>query len=256
MTDNYSTNSIATPAPTNDAQVVIMRTLSSLIEPCCSYCYRQPGKQQLRRCARCKVVRYCSKQCQRQSWESHKDACLQALELSHELADDPIASHVNAELNRWVTTWKSTLLFHALMGLDLPHNPPDYISTHFVFLLLVQRPNPPTRRQFFSLGYAGVTNFDRFTAYMRDSLHASPAKVADWVRTFLATPKDTVRVVVAFLPTVIQMPEVANETRYIYSPYAVTEVAQRLTSMVPFTPDECMASLKYRIDCGEPLRDC
>ena len=41
---------------------------------CCTMC-QQPGRD-LKRCARCKAVKYCSVECQRSNWSTHKLSCI------------------------------------------------------------------------------------------------------------------------------------------------------------------------------------
>jgi hypothetical protein len=38
----------------------------------------RPGGKRLRKCARCRAVRYCSEACQKEDWTSHKQQCSRA----------------------------------------------------------------------------------------------------------------------------------------------------------------------------------
>ena len=49
----------------------------SSVHSVCSNCKRPPEKgEELKRCSRCHITRYCSIQCQRKDWDFHRFACL------------------------------------------------------------------------------------------------------------------------------------------------------------------------------------
>ncbi|XP_075265551.1 uncharacterized protein LOC142357954 [Convolutriloba macropyga] len=48
----------------------------------CMTCEVQKPAQELKRCARCKFAQYCSRECQKKDWPSHKPFCVEGL-LSH-----------------------------------------------------------------------------------------------------------------------------------------------------------------------------
>jgi len=54
---------------------------------CCSFCESTISQQDAARCSRCKVIYYCSKECQLKAWPTHKLVCLPPLEStkSHEV---------------------------------------------------------------------------------------------------------------------------------------------------------------------------
>ena len=58
-------------------------------EPCCTTCYTdwkgKDGSYQPRKCARCKLVRYCSRSCQREHFFMHKKECKNIKKLSDAL---------------------------------------------------------------------------------------------------------------------------------------------------------------------------
>ena len=41
----------------------------------------------LKTCMGCKIVKYCSKECQKQNWKSHKEACQYVAKLTKEIED-------------------------------------------------------------------------------------------------------------------------------------------------------------------------
>ncbi len=49
----------------------LIRTVSFL--PACNFC--NEIRKNLRRCSRCKLVKYCDSKCQKADWIHHKDMC-------------------------------------------------------------------------------------------------------------------------------------------------------------------------------------
>ncbi|KAJ9157492.1 Tudor domain-containing protein 1 [Pleurostoma richardsiae] len=43
--------------------------------PCCATCKKTPPEVTLKRCAKCSVTSYCSRDCQKTDWKTHKKAC-------------------------------------------------------------------------------------------------------------------------------------------------------------------------------------
>lgn len=43
--------------------------------PVCDTCWATPPDKKLRRCGNCYVAAYCSKECQRKAWPTHKKRC-------------------------------------------------------------------------------------------------------------------------------------------------------------------------------------
>ncbi|TFY66726.1 hypothetical protein EVG20_g4367 [Dentipellis fragilis] len=244
-----ATGDTKAPSTTRSDGTMVVNSLSGIVEPFCTHCRRQPGKQHLRRCTRCN---YCSKECQKENWESHKSECWRVVELAHELSDNPAASRWNAELNRWVMTWKSTLFLWSIVAMDLPNKPPDYLSTHFMWITLVQRPDPPRRQQLFRLHWAANATNDGFAETMRDIDEDHQKKLDKWAQTCQATPKDSIRVIITFLPTTVKM--ASNEMRFVFSPYSAYQVGRGLDGNVIGEPKHAMAYLQQLIERGEPTR--
>ncbi|KAH9848255.1 hypothetical protein C2E23DRAFT_740102 [Lenzites betulinus] len=87
--------------------------LASHYLPSCARCYKpdsRAGGIQLKRCARCTAVRYCSKECQREDWPVHKKVCQSATVEHGDLTDCLRSYGISsvAELSRAVVTWAET----------------------------------------------------------------------------------------------------------------------------------------------------
>ncbi|KAK6980710.1 MYND-type domain-containing protein [Favolaschia claudopus] len=71
----------------------------------------------LKECAQCKSVRYCSKECQRNDWKLHKPTCAyNAQQFAAVEGGEPL---LQRNLRHWVARFYSTLVSAAIRGLDL-----------------------------------------------------------------------------------------------------------------------------------------
>ena len=76
---------------TPDRKVLnFLRTLSQmadktqLVEPRCHFC-KTTKSEQLLHCSQCRTTSYCSKECQRNDWKSHREYCQEPLDLRKDL---------------------------------------------------------------------------------------------------------------------------------------------------------------------------
>ncbi len=46
----------------------------------CAHCKEE--KKKMKKCARCQVVYYCSRECQKKDWKNHKKCCVRATNTS------------------------------------------------------------------------------------------------------------------------------------------------------------------------------
>jgi len=108
----------------------------------CAYCMVDVGRKNVKLCVRCRLVRYCSRDCQKKSWPTHKRFCSsEALDI---LAQDPALEIVHDALSKWIYYWRETLHRWSLWALDLPNHPEDRLSTHCFSIQLEMRRDPPS----------------------------------------------------------------------------------------------------------------
>ncbi|KAF8070680.1 hypothetical protein FPV67DRAFT_1036365 [Lyophyllum atratum] len=117
----------------------------------CSYCYTDAGRDKVKACSECRVVRYCSKECQRKAWPAHKKCC--SGEVYKDLEDDPTGAALLSALNKWTQEWRDAIQIWSLWAFNLPNQPEDYVSEHIFVFELERRRNAGTRKkQFHMLG--------------------------------------------------------------------------------------------------------
>ncbi|GLB33163.1 putative MYND finger protein [Lyophyllum shimeji] len=121
----------------------------------CYYCTKELPSNQMKRCSRCLLVTYCSKECQTISWKaSHKQNC--KIHPSLVSPDDPnkavskaerpekftpewIELEIDRALSRWMQLWRSCFQMYAWMCLDLANHPRERVMTHCMQLIVQPR---------------------------------------------------------------------------------------------------------------------
>jgi len=143
----------------------------------CSYCNKNVGRDKVKTCGRCRLVRYCSKECQVASWKrTHKLRCSPSLRES--LAKDPEGHALNTALSKWINNWRDELHNWALWAMDLANNPEDRLATHCFVIELERRPNPPSQHLYFKMHGGGVETRESFISHLREIDEASDETVA------------------------------------------------------------------------------
>jgi len=121
----------------------------------CYYCLDSVDRKQLKRCARCTYVKYCSKECQVKSWKSgHKNTCTPRQLLSgineNSTPDEKYHYEQEKALSRWLTAWTGVFEHYTCLALDLANNPMDRHKTHCM-LVLVRRTESHTDARSFQV---------------------------------------------------------------------------------------------------------
>ncbi|KZV94335.1 hypothetical protein EXIGLDRAFT_835036 [Exidia glandulosa HHB12029] len=114
----------------------------------CYYCNTTIPAGEVKRCGRCRLVTYCSKNCQTISWKaSHKANCRPHPSLllpnggvrSDKPAkgtDERLQLDIDMALSSWLAKWRTVFQINTTLALDFAHNPPDYGVTHCLYLIV------------------------------------------------------------------------------------------------------------------------
>lgn len=117
----------------------------------CFNCTKKVGKANLKKCSGCQsvlsvsflsisysrsqrpssLVKYCSKDCQRAAWKSHKPRCALRATFDTLKANDENAEEEYAAISKWLGCWRNTLYAHAVPAMNLPNSPPNRLATHW-----------------------------------------------------------------------------------------------------------------------------
>lgn len=97
-------------------------------------------------------VKYCSRDCQKAAWPTHKQSCLVAVDFHKTIKERGNEEFVVA-FNKWLDCWRGTFFDMALSAMDLANHPPDRLATHtyapaamaviFWVLTFIQDIDPP-----------------------------------------------------------------------------------------------------------------
>lgn len=155
---------------------------SKSIYDTCWYCRKVVGKAKVKRCANCRMVWYCSKDCQRKAWPTHKPRCMTGSNLWEQLANDPDGDDkaaLHKDLTRWVATWRDVISTYAIHALDIANHGRQRINTHTILIELESRRNRSTRADMFRIVKASLLSQQEFT---------------DWINSADILPEDLARV--------------------------------------------------------------
>ncbi|KAI0062879.1 hypothetical protein BV25DRAFT_1824917 [Artomyces pyxidatus] len=163
------------------------------IRDLCSYCSKNVGRDNLRKCSRCKLTRYCSKDCQISAWRLHKSSCNATARMLANLASHPVQSSLNDDLTKWLNIWKPLLHKTAPIAFNLTNSPPDCLATQSIVMQIERRPNPPSRAQSFRMIEGGVIS----NADWLDHMHEEEYK-PEHIEMFTNDNRgdDTIRIIV------------------------------------------------------------
>ncbi|KAH7869876.1 uncharacterized protein C8R40DRAFT_1073685 [Lentinula edodes] len=127
----------------------------------CNYCMKVFGRDNLRTCAQCRFVRYCSRGCQRAAWSAHKKSCKTTKDLREVTESDRDIHIANEKLSKWMNTWRMSLTSWSLWALSPNASEKDKLATHCFVLHLDHRPDAPSPAQLFRLREVSVLSRSR-----------------------------------------------------------------------------------------------
>ncbi|KIP12171.1 hypothetical protein PHLGIDRAFT_21229 [Phlebiopsis gigantea 11061_1 CR5-6] len=120
----------------------------------CFHCNEEIPQGDVKRCSRCRITTYCSKECQRAAWKSrHKEHCVphSGLQVAPDgklgspakgsSGDDVL--QMGRRLNKWLVHWRDVLLDFSFWAHDLA-NHPDSAGKHFVLMEVTPKQSSAT----------------------------------------------------------------------------------------------------------------
>ncbi|GJE92287.1 zinc finger MYND domain-containing protein [Phanerochaete sordida] len=147
----------------------------------CYYCNEKVGKANLKKCSQCQYVKYCSRDCQKAAWPTHKLSCASGAATNATITELGQVKY-NSAFNKWLNCWRETLFELGIAAMDLANHPPDRLATHVLFILLERNfPVPRERERYFRVTGAEVLSREERATAVRD-FGASEEQIAEMNR--------------------------------------------------------------------------
>lgn len=147
----------------------------------CNYCSKKVGKANLKKCAQCRMVRYCSRVCQKAAWKTHRACCANGAKAHQIMAGDDNIRELNANLNHWLSYWQKTVHTYALIALNLSNSRPDKLATHCFAIEIEYKPHTPRRAQCFQLNWGDVLTRAEIVEHLRQQ-RCQEEDIQSWLR--------------------------------------------------------------------------
>ncbi|KII92753.1 hypothetical protein PLICRDRAFT_484067 [Plicaturopsis crispa FD-325 SS-3] len=160
----------------------------------CNYCMKEVGRQNLKECGGCHFVKYCSKDCQKLGWKTHKQRCGTGKALREKLATNPDANSLNEALSKWLDHWRGVLYDWSLWAMDLGNNSPDRLANNWFAIQIERRPDPPSKQTHFQMVGGEIMSWERFEQLLTSDLHCDGEHVEERMKD--RRGNDTVQIVV------------------------------------------------------------
>ncbi|KZT72237.1 hypothetical protein DAEQUDRAFT_64216 [Daedalea quercina L-15889] len=120
----------------------------------CSYCMKKVGKANLKRCSRCRFVQYCSRECQRAAWPTHRTGCATggAFKDSLERPEKRLSKKLNEDFTKWLNYYRRLICSTiAVPAFNLANSPPDKLATHCLYLVVERQYEAPAVPLYFRM---------------------------------------------------------------------------------------------------------
>ncbi|KAF9525272.1 hypothetical protein CPB83DRAFT_885684 [Crepidotus variabilis] len=181
----------------------------------CNYCLKEGTRDSVGACSGCKLVRYCSKECQRKAWPTHKRGCIRmGASLLQHRAENPAADDLNNRLSKWINFWRSTIFYIAPVALDLPNHGEDRMATHVFSLFLDTNDDARNPANYFSVSSGAILTRQQVCDSLREA-ETAEEHITDWEEDRRGS--NTIQIFI----------HAEGYARFLYASYTETDLQRR-----------------------------
>jgi len=200
------------------------------------------GQKTLRRCSSCKLVRYCSRECQRAHWKQHQPCCQVNVDL-HRLREriNPIIAERQKTFEKWCVKNSEHITQAALSALEIMRGGGDreVIETR-VFLVYIDVVEK----------VSSTSSMPKFVRGIRDARRTSMTEIHKLLRSRFAGGYDSVERYLAHRPGVMRILIIDDGLPVPFDTYTMpTFVDSRTALFSPFDPS-WLPRLKRDVEKG------
>ncbi|KAH8833895.1 hypothetical protein DL96DRAFT_1810276 [Flagelloscypha sp. PMI_526] len=141
----------------------------------CSCCQKNVGAANLKKCSKCNLVRYCSRECQKQAWNlGHKKSCARAMPNS---AASPDMQEMLVMFEKWLKLWRMKISSICFKAYNLSAQyPKDRLATHVFVLALKERSGKFPAKLSFEMDWGAIVPREEVLEMWDDI----PSGLQDW----------------------------------------------------------------------------
>ncbi|EPT04495.1 hypothetical protein FOMPIDRAFT_36993, partial [Fomitopsis schrenkii] len=148
----------------------------------CSYCMKPVGKAKVRKCSVCNFVRYCSRDCQKAAWKTHKKVCTSggAFKDSLEQPGQRESKKLNDDFTKWLNYYRRLIYtVTAVFAFNLPNSPPNKLATHCMYIVCERRPSGTSPEFYFRMVSGQIITREAMVGIL-NNMDLTPEQVDEW----------------------------------------------------------------------------
>ncbi|KZT72238.1 hypothetical protein DAEQUDRAFT_64230 [Daedalea quercina L-15889] len=129
-------------------------------------------------------VRYCSYNCQKAAWSTHKTVCATgaAFKESLERPDNWQNKKLNDDFTKWLNYYRRLICtFSAVPAFNLANSPPDKLATHCMYLVIEHQPEARDVPFFFKMINGQIITREEMVETLQ-SMNLTDGQVDEWAQ--------------------------------------------------------------------------